>query len=62
MCLLQYSVNIFMFFMVFKYYEKKEIAMENDTRKDVLKPRPQIIECIEAEVGYGIDNVDDYMT
>lgn len=58
-CLVQYAVNIIMFALVKKHYEKKEMESE-EKEKSLSKPkRPQVI-TIELEDGVGIDNIDDF--
>lgn len=58
-CLVQYAVNIIMFALVKKHYEKKEMDSE-EKEKSLPKPkRPEVI-TIELEDGVGIDSIDDF--
>lgn len=58
-CILQYSTNILMLVCINKHYEKKETLAEAEEKAKVKIERPEIIESIENEVGYGIDFIDD---
>lgn len=58
-CLIQYAVNIVMFAIVNKHYEKKELESEEKEKSLPKQKRPQVI-TIELEDGVGIDNIDDY--
>ena len=58
-CIFQYAVNIIMLVLINKHYLKKE---EESEKVESAKPkieRPVIIENIETDEGYGIDNIDD---
>ena len=56
-CLVQCAVNIVMFVLVKKHYEKKEL--ESEEKSLPKQERPQVI-TIELENEVGIDNIDDY--
>jgi hypothetical protein len=56
-CILQYVVNILMLMCINKHYEKKEALAEAEEKVKI--ERPEIIESIENEEGYGIDFIDD---
>lgn len=58
-CLVQYAVNIIMFALVKKYYEKKEMESEEKEKSLPKQERPQVIN-IEFEDGVGIDYIDDF--
>ena len=58
-CILQYVVNILMLMCINKHYEKKEAISEAEEKAEVKIERPEIIESIENEEGYGIDFIDD---
>ncbi|MBO5857848.1 MAG: hypothetical protein J6Q87_06330 [Clostridia bacterium] len=57
-CLLQYAVNIVMFILVKRHYEKKEFKSEENKKKIPKQERPQVV-TLDLEAGFGIDNVDD---
>ena len=59
LCLVQYAVNIIMFASVKKHYEKKEFVSEQEESKKEKPLRPQVVESIANDDGYGIDFVDD---
>ena len=59
LCIIEYSVNILMFFSMKMHFERKEIQLgkiEDDKPKML---RPEVIDSIETEEGYGIDLIDD---
>ncbi len=58
-CILQYLVNILMLVCINKHYEKKEALAEAEEKSKVKIERPEIIESIENEDGFGIDFIDD---
>lgn len=58
-CILQYSTNILMLVCINKHYEKKEALAEAEEKAKVKIERPEIIESIENEDGFGIDFIDD---
>ena len=58
-CILQYLVNILMLVCINKHYEKKETLSEAEEKAEVKIERPEIIESIENEEGFGIDFIDD---
>lgn len=58
-CLVQYAVNIVMFVLVKKHYEKKELESEEKEKSLPKQERPQVI-TIELKDEVGIDNIDDY--
>lgn len=58
-CILQYSTNILMLVCINKHYEKKETLSEAEEKAKVKIERPEIIESIENEEGFGIDFIDD---
>ncbi len=58
-CLFQYAVNILMLVFVNKYYEKKEAGCEAEEKIKEKPVRPEIIDNIESEDGFGIDSIDD---
>ena len=58
-CILQYATNILMLVCINKHYQKKEAESEIEENKKPKPIRPEIIESIETEEGYGIDLIDD---
>lgn len=58
-CIFQYLVNVFMLVCINKHYEKKEAFAESEEKAKVKAERPEIIESIENENGFGIDFIDD---
>ena len=58
-CILQYAVNILMLVLINKHYQKKETASETKEKAKPKLERPEIIESIETEEGFGIDFIDD---
>lgn len=58
-CILQYATNILMLVCINKHYQKKEAESEIKENKKPKPIRPEIIESIETEEGYGIDLIDD---
>lgn len=61
-CLFQYAVNILMLVLTNKHYKIREIQCESED-KSIAKPkRPEVVGTIESEDGFGIDNIDDYVT
>lgn len=60
-CILQYATNILMLVCINKHYQKKEAEAEFEENKKPKPVRPEIIESIETEDGYGIDFIDDNM-
>ena len=58
-CVIQYSVNILMFFFVGKHFERKEIQLEKIEDEKPKSLRPEVVDSIETEEGYGIDLIDD---
>ena len=58
-CIFQYAVNIIMLVLINKHYLKKEKEAEVEENKKPKPIRPEIIESIESEEGYGIDFIDD---
>lgn len=60
-CILQYATNILMLVCINKHYQKKEAEAGIEENKKPKPVRPEIIESIETEDGYGIDFIDDNM-
>ncbi len=58
-CIFQYIVNILMLVCINKHYQKKEIAEELKENEKPKPTRPEIIDNIETEDGFGIDFIDD---
>lgn len=58
-CIFQYVINILMLICINKHYEKKETLSEAEEKAEVKIERPEIIESIENEEGFGIDFIDD---
>lgn len=59
-CIFQYIVNILMLVCINKHYQKKEIAEELKENEKPKPTRPEIIDNIETEDGFGIDFIDDF--
>ena len=59
-CIFQYIVNILMLVCINKHYQKKEIAEELKENEKPKPIRPEIIDNIETEDGFGIDFIDDF--
>ena len=59
-CIFQYIVNILMLVCINKHYQKKEIAEELKENEKPKPTRPEIIDNIETEEGFGIDFIDDF--
>ena len=59
-CILQYATNILMLVCINKHYQKKEIAEELKENEKPKPIRPEIIDNIETEDGFGIDFIDDF--
>ncbi len=58
-CILQYLANILMLVCINKHYEKTEALLEAEEKAKVKIERPEIIESIENEEGFGMDFIDD---
>jgi hypothetical protein len=58
-CILQYATNILMLVCINKHYQKKEIAEELKENEKPKPIRPEIIDNIETEEGFGIDFIDE---
>ena len=58
-CILQYATNILMLVCINKHYQKKEIAEELKENEKTKPIRPEIIDNIETEEGFGIDFIDE---
>ena len=58
-CILQYATNILMLVCINKHYQKKEIAEELKENEKPKPTRPEIIDNIETEEGFGIDFIDE---
>ena len=59
-CIFQYIINILMLVCINKHYQKKEIAEELKENEKPKPTRPEIIDNIETEDGFGIDFIDDF--
>ena len=59
-CIFQYIINILMLVCINKHYQKKEIAEELKENEKPKPIRPEIIDNIETEDGFGIDFIDDF--
>lgn len=59
-CILQYVTNILMLVCINKHYEKKEALSEAKEKAEVKIERPEVVDSIETENGYGLDYIDDY--
>ena len=59
-CIFQYIINILMLVCINKHYQKKEIAEELKENEKPKPTRPEIIDNIETEEGFGIDFIDDF--
>lgn len=58
-CIFQYIINILMLVCINKHYQKKEIAEELKENEKPKPTRPEIIDNIETEAGFGIDFIDE---